>query len=264
MKQNRQRQILQLLQQQKCVSAEELSRSFHVSIETVRRDLSQLEKQGALKRVYGGAVLYDLPDPSSRMLPWDIRHSTNQSVKQALALEALKQIPDGSTVALDSGTTSLAIADLLDRRANLTVITNDFHIALELTTHTAHQIFFIGGSIARSEFMTTGYLAIDFLNYFSRIDIALVSTDGFNDITGLSDSNIEMGALKSAIIAKSEKVIAVFDHSKFSVNCLYNVCPPDRLNVLITDSLAPKKAVEKLRQSGVQVLLVPVGESDAQ
>ena len=84
------------------------------------------------------------------------------------------------------------------------------------------------------------------------------------DITGLSDSNIEMGALKSAIIAKSEKVIAVFDHSKFSVNCLYNVCPPDRLNVLITDSLAPKKAVEKLRQSGVQVLLVPVGESDAQ
>ena len=162
MKQNRQRQILQLLQQQKCVSAEELSRSFQVSIETVRRDLSQLEKQGALKRVYGGAVLCDLPDPSSRMLPWDIRHSTNQSVKQALALEALKQIPDGSTVALDSGTTSLAIADLLDRRANLTVITNDFHIALELTTHTAHQIFFIGGSIARSEFMTTGYLAIFF------------------------------------------------------------------------------------------------------
>ena len=65
MKQDRQRQILQLLQQKQCVSVEELCRAYHLSIETIRRDLSQLEKQGMLKRVYGGAVLPDLPDSSS-------------------------------------------------------------------------------------------------------------------------------------------------------------------------------------------------------
>ena len=261
MKQDRQRQIIQLLQQKQCVSVEELCRAYHVSIETVRRDLSQLEKQGMLKRVYGGAVLPDLHDSSSRLLPWNVRLSTNQTVKQALAYEALAQIPDGSVIALDSGTTSLAIAELLGQRSNLTVITNDFHIAMELTAHTAHKVFFIGGCIDRSEPMTTGYLAIDFLNYFAQIDIAVISTDGFNDITGPSDSNIEMGALKSAIIAKSKTVVLVFDHSKFSVSCLYNVCPPERLDILITDELAPKKSLEKLRLAGVRVHLVPAGKA---
>ena len=256
MKQARQRQIRQLIQQKKNVSIGELCETFHISVETVRRDLTQLEKEGGIKRVYGGAIIPDDNDHQNRMIPWDVRYSTNQNEKEALALAALDMIPDNATIALDSGTTMLALAKHLGTKKNLTVITNDFHIAMELLTNTSHKLVFIGGSMDREGLISTGYLAIDFLGSFSNIDLCIASADGFNTVTGLSDNNIDMGTLKGAIISKSTKVIVVFDHSKFTVNCLYNVCPITSLHTIITDGAAPKKAVDKLRQAGLDVVLV--------
>lgn len=258
MKYDRHQQMKQLFLKQKNVTNKELCETFSISIETVRRDLSLLEKEGVIKRVYGGAILASDNIMPESMPPWATRSSRFQPIKRAIAREVIKWIPDNSTIALDSGTTVLEVAKLLHEREKLTILTNCMHTALELSAGSNHMVYFIGGAIKRDEMITTGFLAADFLEYFSHIDIAVLSGDGFSVSEGMSDYSVEMGTIKSSIIEKSDKVYACIDSSKFSVNAFYKVCSIDKLDMIITDNRIPEDALSALRSANVQVVQVPV------
>lgn len=256
MKQDRLWQMKQLFFEKKNISNKELCETFDISIETVRRDLKILEKEGIIKRVYGGAVLSNDTSVPVSMEPWNIRFVHNQKEKSLIAAEMLRWIPDGSTIALDSGTSLFELAKLLNQKKDLTIITNSMHIATEISTHTHHTLYFIGGAVKKDEMITTGFLSIDFLNCFSRIDLAVVSTDGFNIKEGLTDFNVEMGMLKRSIFEKADKVLVAADYSKFSVNALYKVCAVENIDLVITDDKAPAEAIAHLKDVGVQTVIV--------
>ena len=258
MKRDRHWQIKQLFLQKKRVSIKELCDTFGISVETARRDLNALEEEGIIRRIYGGAVLLDSSEDLDVMPPWDDRFSQNLKQKRAIARELLQWIPDSSIIALDSGTSTYEIAKLLREKKNLTVLTNDLRIATELSSNTNHTIYCIGGTIKKDDIITTGFLATDFLEYFSHIDLTILSADGFDVTVGLSDHNVEMGTLKAAMIKKSNKVLAGIDSSKFSTNAFYKVCGIDKLTVVVTDDRVPQESIDILEEAGVQTIRVKV------
>lgn len=255
MKYDRQEKIKQLLLEKKQLSCKELCDMFGISIETVRRDLAALEEEGVIKRVYGGALLSDNNSSPNPIKPWDTRSILNNAEKVNIAKEMLNHIKDGMTVALDSGTTVLEIAKLFNQRKNLTIITNDIHIAAELSRNTDHMIYLIGGSLKKDDRITTGFLATEFLKNFSRIDAAILTCDGYLD--GIGDFNVDMCALKKSMIENADNVYVALDHTKFSITPLYKVCGVKDLDLVITGNEAPITSVSTLRQAGVQVILVP-------
>ena len=255
MKYDRLNKIKQLLINQKQVGCTDLCNMFDVSIETIRRDLSVLEKEGVIKRVYGGAMLNDNTAAPNPMKPWDIRSNLNNVEKINIAREMIKHIQDNTTIALDSGTTILEIARLLQGRKNLNIITNDIYIASELSQNTNHTIYLIGGLLKKDDKITVGFLSTAFMNNFSHIDTAILTCDGFLD--GIGDFNMDMCALKKAMIEKADKIYVSVDHSKFTIPPLYKVCGMKDLDLVITGSKAPAASIAALKHAGVEVIQVP-------
>lgn len=258
MKRDRHWQMKQLFLQKKSISIKELCDSFDISVETARRDLNALEQDGIVRRIYGGAVLVDNTGNLDVMPPWDDRFTLHQKEKRAIAREILRHIPDNATIALDSGTATYETAKLLREKKNLTILCNDLRIVAELSHNTDHAIYCIGGAVKKDDMITTGFLATDFLECFSHIDLTILSADGFDVSVGLSDHNVEMGTLKSAMIKKSSRILAGIDSSKFSANAFYKVCDIKSLSMVITDENAPPRSVETLQKAGIQTVIVKV------
>lgn len=256
MKQDRRWQMKQLFLQQNRIEIKQLCDTFGISVETARRDLNALEDEGIVRRIYGGAVLASSTGERDLMPPWGTRFTKNLEEKRAIAREILRWIPDNSIIALDSGTSIFEIAKLLREKKNLTILSNDLRITLELSVNTNHTIYYIGGLVKKDDMITTGFLATDFLEYFSHIDLTILSTDGFDVGVGLTDHNVEMGTLKAAMVKKSSQVILSVDHSKFSVNAFYKVCDVHSMSLVVTDEKAPPAAISGLRRAGVNTIVV--------
>ncbi|MBQ1770595.1 MAG: DeoR/GlpR transcriptional regulator [Clostridia bacterium] len=258
MKHDRQRLMKQLIHDKKTVTVQALQDQFDVSFETIRRDLRDLEAEGILTRVYGGAVLADHSVMPNNIESWDYRAGRYAERKALIANEMLRYIPDNATIALDSGTTMYLFAKLLKQRQNLTVITNDLHTADALCSETDHEVFFVGGVMQRTEKITAGYYSLDFLKYFAHIDITVLTADGFDPKLGISDHNIDMGSLKMEFIKRSEKVFAMFDSSKFITKAPYHVCPTERIDLLITDDKVSEENIREIRKQNVRMITVHV------
>ena len=258
MKLDRQTQIRQLFLRKKTVSVKELCDTFNISVETARRDLNELEAEGLIRRIYGGAVLLDTADDPDSLPPWDFRFEKNLPEKHAIACEVLQWIPDHSSIFLDSGTSSFEIAKLLHQKSNLTILTNNLRIASEISTNTNHTLYFIGGLVKQDDLITTGFLSMDFLERFSHIDVAVLSADGLDTKVGLTEHNVEMGTIKSAVIKKANKVFVGVDHDKFSASAFYKVCSVSKLTAVITSEAAPQASIDALEAAGVQTVRVKV------
>ncbi|MBR1690643.1 MAG: DeoR/GlpR transcriptional regulator [Oscillibacter sp.] len=256
MKQERHWQIKQLFLEKQSVTISELCNIFGISVETARRDLNALEQEGIVCRTHGGATLADRSEEQSQMPPWSLRITRNLEEKRVIAREVLRQISDNSIVALDSGTSTLEVAKLLGVKRGLTILTNDLRIAAEISGNTEHTLYFIGGAMKQDDMITTGFLALEFLDYFSHIDLLVLTGDGFDVKTGMADHNMEMGTLKAAMLRKARRAIAAVDSSKFAVNALYRVCRATDLDMIITDGNAPLEAVQALRRAGVETVMV--------
>jgi DeoR/GlpR family transcriptional regulator of sugar metabolism len=255
MKNERQIIIKKFIEDHKKITIDDICSICSVSPETARRDLNELEQTGFIKRVYGGARLLDNNTMPNLILPWDSRHVSDLQEKQAMSRELIALIPDHSTIALDSGTTILELAKLLNQKKDLTILVNDLRTAIELCTNTTHTVYFIGGGVKRDDLITTGLLANSFLDYFSQIDISIISGDGFDIDGGMTDYNVEMGILKVAMIKKSKKVFAAIASRKFSVKAFYKVCNAKDCDVIITSSKTPSQTIEAIKNCGVKTIV---------
>lgn len=251
---NRIRQIMTLLMEEKRVIAKELAARFGVSDESIRRDLSELERQGVVRKIYGGAVLVEEHAPAEEAALWQVRKTEHLAQKQAIARVAAAQIGENATVYLDSGSTLYQLLPLLRQRSGLTVITRSLRNAAVLGMCENLTVYCIGGAVKVDTLVNTGFMAQECLACFSHIDLAILSGDGIIPAQGLVDFGMENMGFKHALVERSDRVMALVDHSKFgrSAHCI--TCPTPRIHTLVTDSAAPSAAVKDLRQRGVQVL----------
>ena len=256
MKHDRLQVMKEFMLKKREVTTVELCDAFDVSIETVRRDLNVLEREGVIRKVYGGAVLADDNATPALMAEWKERARVASAEKTRIAKKVVEYIPDGSVLVLDSGTTMYKVARELRRCKDLTVLSNSLYNVMEVSANTEHLAYCVGGAVKSGEEITTGFLAADFFDCFTKIDVALISADGLSLERGITDYSMEMGMLKRRFIQKSERVIAVADHTKFGINAMCGTCDLERIDMLVTDRRAPKEMLDTIRRRGIEVVVV--------
>ena len=159
----RKNEILSILQKEQRVLVAELSTRYQVTEETIRRDLEKLEKEGFVKKTYGGAVLNK---NSTIDMPLKIREKTNRKEKQKIAQTVASLIEDGESIMLDSSSTSLMIAQELKKKKKLTVITNSVEVLIELSGCEGIKVISTGGTLRDSSLSLVGKMAQDVLEKY--------------------------------------------------------------------------------------------------
>lgn len=244
-----------MLEKEKVINTIQVASHFGVSVETIRRDLDQLEGQGILKKIYGGAELR----PKTKVLPspLDKRRILQHGAKTAIARRAAEYISDRSTVALDAGSTIFELCKCLHDKKDLIIISGDIHSAGELLASGHRKVFMMGGFLT-PDGTSNGTFAKDFFNSISSIDFFVTSTDGATPEDGLSTDEEGINNLKKRYLKKATTSIAMIDHTKFMKKGFYKLCDFSEIDIVITDSLTPSDILDKIRESGPSVDIVSV------
>ena len=217
----RQYNILSLLRANGAVTVTELIDRFHVSIETIRRDLLQLEKQGSLQRVHGGAILFGDMMPVSE-LPQ--RLEENKDGKIELCEEAVKLVRNGDILYVDTGATALYFAkSLCARFSSLTVVTNSEDVFQILTGKEGFSVILCGGHYMREERAFYGILAQETLKQI-YVDKAFVFPSAVSLQCGVCDYNHELMLIQRQIIGRCHKLYFLADSQKFERHGLLKLC----------------------------------------
>jgi DeoR/GlpR family transcriptional regulator of sugar metabolism len=248
--------ILEAVREAPLVRVTDLSRRFGVSEVSIRRDLAILEEMGLLRRVHGGAVA--LP-PASLAHSYESKLRRRLDEKQRIGHAAARLIRPGDSVILDSGTTVLQIAREIARSLNslerVTVITASFPVCSELALVRGIQLFVLGG-VYLPEYQTlVGPETIACLRNL-HADKLFMGGDGITFEHGITAGNVLEAEVSRAMVGAAKEVVVVADSSKIGAVGFTTIVPLSAVHKLITDVNAPPEFVEKLRASGVEVLLV--------
>jgi DeoR/GlpR family transcriptional regulator of sugar metabolism len=239
--------ILRALQDDGPASVTGLAERIGASEATVRRDLIQLDGEGLLRRVYGGAApLVDRDDPFVDVAAVRVEE------KDAIARRCADLIQDGETVLLDIGTTAHRVARRL-RGRSLTVVTSSLAVYEELADEPLIQLVLLGGVLRREYRSVVGFLTEDNLRQI-HADRLVLGTSGVRPNGQVMDTTVVEVPVKRAMIAASDQIILVADHGKFPGSGVARVCGPEDLHVVITDAGADPATIAALGDTGVEVI----------
>ena len=249
----RQESIMNMLNRDGKVRVHELSEKFNVTEDCIRKDLGALEKQGRLKRTYGGAVM--LRENLHAMEVEKRRHS-DVGAKRRIARAAIQLIHEKDMVFLDISTSNLALAELLSKEEReLTVVTNMIDVLVVLARNPKIRLIFAGGVINKSRDGFWGGMTLDFISRL-KPDIAFVGAVGVDVCeNSVSTYDIEDGINKAAIIRASKRAYVVAEAKMLNVDGNYNYVTLDTLSGLITDSEPAEDVCRAASSYGVEIIL---------
>ena len=245
----RQERIRARLQAQHVVRVDELAEWLQVSPATVRRDLLELEQQGRLRRVHGGAT--ELERNADEPL-FDDKTAIAAAEKQAIAAAAFNLIGSADTVFLDGGSTILTLAHLLLPLTRLTVVTNSLRVA-QLLSGSGPRMILTGGECRRLSQTFVGPLSRPVLDRV-QLDWAFMGTIGISAEAGLTTTDPNEAFTKELAISRARQVALLADSSKFGRTSFVRFGEIAALSHLITDAAAPAAQLEAFRRAGVTVL----------
>lgn len=224
-----------------------LAQRLGASEATIRRDLSQLDDEGLLRRVYGGAVLIDGRDD-----PFVDVAEVRVTEKDAIASRCAELVHDGETVLLDIGTTAHRVARQL-RGRSLTVVTSNLAVYEELADDTSIQLVLLGGMLRREYRSLVGFLTEDNLRQV-HADRLFLGTSGVRPGGQVMDTTVVEVPVKRAMIAASDQVVLVADADKFPGTGMARVCGPEELDLVVTNAGADAATTAAFREAGVEVI----------
>ena len=247
----RQQSVLKYINEKEYASIKELAKEIGVSEATIRRDLDEMSQKEVLGRVHGGAI--KLTGTSHEPFQEEkIGHMTEE--KKRIAQYASSLVKPGNSVFLDSGTTTLFIAEAIKNINNLTIITDNLDIAYNVQFDSSSTVIFTGGMIRRDYRVVVGQIAEDVISKF-RVDISFVGCDAADPDIGLYNVNyLEIG-VKKAILNCGRKTVLVADHTKFNNCSLALVAPFDSVDCVICDSGLSQNIVSKIKRNKVELIL---------
>ncbi|WMY73877.1 DeoR/GlpR family DNA-binding transcription regulator [Buttiauxella selenatireducens] len=244
----RRNKIVDMINTQGSVLVLDLSNTFGISEVTIRADLRLLEEKGLVTRFHGGAARpgSNLMDADNLEVILEDRYQLAKDPKKRIAERAVEMVSDGMTVILDSGSTTLLIAEALLKKANITVITNSLPAAFALSENKDITLVVCGGTVRHKTHSMHGTLAEHSLQGISA-DLMFVGADGMDMTNGITTFN-EGYSISAVMAAAAHKVVAVLDATKFNRRGFNQVLPLEQINCVITDesiSAEDKKALEK-------------------
>ena len=249
----RQQAIAELVAQRGRLSVNALAEEYAVTTETVRRDLSVLERAGVLRRVHGGAVpAAALSALESKVGDRDLAHADE---KDRIAKAALGLLPPtGGSVLLDAGTTTARLAMMLPRDLQLTVVTNAVPIAARLAGSPSINLHLLPGRVRSTTHAAVGEETVAALGRL-RADVAFVGTNGISRDHGLSTPDHTEAAAKRAMVASAHRVVVLVDSSKLGREHTVRFAELADVDVVVTDSGADPEALAALRAAGIEVVV---------
>lgn len=255
----RQELIERLLLDEGRVSVIELARRFEVTTETVRRDLDQLERIGALRRVHGGAVTRDRDSMAEPTLAE--RSHVRSDAKAAIARRALDVVGERfrGSIYFDAGTTTQAVAAELAERLVVTggqaeIVTHAMTLAHTLAGAADADLTVIGGRVRTA---TAAAVGADTVRAIERLrpDVAFLGTNGISASFGLSTPDPDEAAVKSAVVRAARRVVVVADSEKLGRELLVSFAPLGAIDVLVTDAAPDAELAAALSDAEVEVWL---------
>lgn len=229
----RHNEILKVLDEQGSIKISQLAELFHVSKETIRKDLLYLDEIGELKKSHGGAVSIKDTSKLQKTLSIEDRIDVNMNVKNKLASEALSLLPKQGVIFLDSGTTVQCIAQLLRDTSGYTIITTSLNSAFSLSG-TSNVVLLAGGQINYTTMSMEGFQTLNILNGL-KADIAFLGSNGFDQHQGPASSELNDSSIKKEIIKNSKINVVVTDSTKCSYTSLMQYADWSEIDYVVTD-----------------------------
>ncbi|KQS75253.1 hypothetical protein ASG25_20610 [Rhizobium sp. Leaf384] len=211
------------------VLASDLAARFRVSEDTIRRDLRELAKLGECRKVYGGALL-----PSPDLGSLQMRSNMQKSSKLALAKTAAGLVRHGQTLFIDAGSTTLAVAQALDRSHRLTIVTNAPAIAIALADHPNCTILMLGGIYSTEKGACLGSQAV---REASRIfaDLYILAACGVDTTAGITSLDVEEAELKRTMIKQASLVLVAATREKLGTTAPFKIAEASDIDHLVVE-----------------------------
>lgn len=252
---DRMNHVLELLETREVVTVTELAHRFAVSEVTVRNDLGLLAGQGLVARIRGGARALQRGQSE---VAFDVRLRVQDGEKRAIAKAAAAMVGDGEAIALDSSTTAYYIALELREKRELVVVTNGLRVASALADAAGVSVIVPGGILRLAAMSLVGDFASAVFRTTS-IGKGFFGARGVNLDRGLMDLNPEEVRIKREMAEVCERVIGVFDHTKWRRKALLSFVPTQRISAIVTDAGAPTELIQEWRDHQIEVVAAELG-----
>ena len=248
---SRRDEILSILNAQKKVTVEELQKKLNVSGVTIRTALNDLEKEGYLYRVSGGAIIKEKLEYE---LPFLKRLEKNIDKKRAIAKEALSLIGEKEAIFLNSGSTVLELAKLLKESKGLTIVTDSFPIIAEFSYTKKSKVIAIGGEINPNHMAFSGPITVRYIQEFF-FDKVFLGADGISMENGILANDLDIAEVERAAIKRAKMKIVMADSSKIGLTSGFVpvISSLNEIDCLITDWEINNEHLKQLQSKGIKV-----------
>lgn len=246
----RQLELIEEVRRLQTVTVEALAERFGVTLQTVRRDIRQLNDAGLLTRFHGGVRM---PGSTTENIEYRKRQQLNAQAKQRIAHEVAARVPHGSSLLINIGTTTEAIARALLRHKGLRVITNNLNVAAILSDNADCEVIVAGGAVRAMDRGIIGEMTVDFISQF-KVDIGLIGISGIEADGSLRDFDYREVKVARAILEHSREVWVATDHSKFNRPAMVEMARFDQIEMLFTDATPPDPFPALLAQANVTLV----------
>ena len=249
----RQQAIAALVAREGRVAVTDLAQELSVTTETVRRDLSALERLGLVRRVHGGAV----PASSFTVLEAALgeRDVAQVDLKDQIAVAALDLLPSsGGTILLDAGSTTARLAARLPDDRPFTVITHSVPIAARLAPMGNVDLHLLPGRVRTATQAAVGPQTVDAVRGL-RADVAFLGTNGVSVPHGLSTPDPDEAATKRALVTSAHRAVVLADSTLMGTERMVQFATLEEIDVLVTDDQARDRDRAAVESAGVEVVI---------
>jgi DeoR/GlpR family transcriptional regulator of sugar metabolism len=246
----RRERVKQIVKSRHAVRVEDLREELGVSTATIRRDLHELEEEGELRRVHGGAISIEATAIEAR---FEAKAATNPIEKQRIAERAAEMVEADAKIYLDAGSTCLELAKLLAHRTDITVVTNSLPAINELAG-AGPRLIVIGGELRPLSQALVGPLSTPVLDQL-YLDHAFVGTFSLSLDAGMTTTDPAEAFTKEHVLTRSREVVLLVDGSKLGTRSFAQAGRLDQLDVVITDIALGEEASATFEHAGVRVLV---------
>ncbi|SMX45669.1 DeoR/GlpR family DNA-binding transcription regulator [Actibacterium lipolyticum] len=243
-------EILEIARQEGKVTVEGLAERFDVTVQTIRRDLSDLAEAGKLERVHGGAILAS----GVVNIGYEDRRSLHEDAKVAIAKRCAQEIPENASIFINIGTSTEAVAHELLRHRNLMVVTNNMNVANILVANPDCEIIVAGGVLRRSDGGLVGNLTANVIEQF-KFDYAVIGCSAMDEDGDLMDFDIQEVGVSQTIIRQSRTTFLVSDHSKFQRTAPARIASLRDVDTFFTDKELSPDLSNKCREWNTRIVI---------
>lgn len=246
----RQNIIFEMLQKNNAVTTAHLVKTFEVSIETVRKDLLQMETEGRLSRVHGGAVAKGDMKPFFDLKQ---RNTERGEQKTELSIKATDFISDGDVIAVDAGSTATFFSEVLKERfSKLTIVTHSLDIFQRLSNHKEFEVILCGGHYLKNECAFHGALTMDILSVL-HVQKVFLFPSAVSLANGICDFHTELYQIQRQLIQLADEVFILADSGKFEKKALLKIADTEKRYTYITDSNLPAELLTLYRENDIVI-----------